>query len=259
MLASLPMYSRPELTAAHDRFWGGVRAGLLAAGMACPAELQSGGEGIVAWTDETLVLSQTCGMPYRRSLHGRVTLIGTPDYGLDGCAPGYYRSAVVVRKGEARQRFGDFADAAFGYNEPTSQSGLAAAYHHAEAYGFWFERRLRTGGHLRSAAAVADGRADIATVDAVTWRLIQRYEPFAASLRVLDWTTPQPGLPYISRRGVDRALLFDAVAAAIAGLGAADRAALGMQGLVFIPAEDYLRVPDPPAAVMDALVGDQEA
>jgi ABC-type phosphate/phosphonate transport system substrate-binding protein len=253
MIASLPMYHRVELAAAHTRYWSAIRIGLEAAGMDCPVELTQDGEGTATWLDPSLVLSQTCGMPYRLSLHGQVTLIGTPDYGLDGCPPGYYRSAIIVRADDKRQQFGGFAEAVLAYNEPTSQSGLNAAYHHAAAHGFWFERRLRTGSHLRSAGAVADGRADIATIDAVTWRLIERYEAFASSLRVIGWTTPQPGLPYISRLGVDGDIVFGAVAEAIAGLTDSDRAALGLLGLVRIPTECYLDVPDPPPEIMAEL------
>ena len=247
------MYHRPELAAAHARYWTGIRTRLESAGMPCPAELTQDAEGLVTWTDPALVLSQTCGMPYRLSLHGRVTLIGTPDYGLNGCPPGYYRSAVITRADDRREQVTDFAELVLAYNEPTSQSGLNAAYHHAAEFGFWFEHRLRTGSHLLSAGAVADGSADIATVDAVTWRLIERYETFAKKLRVIDWTTPQPGLPYISRLGVDGAIAFAAIAEAIADLAETDRTALGLQGLVRISAEAYLDVPDPPPEIMARL------
>ncbi|MGI9595240.1 MAG: phosphate/phosphite/phosphonate ABC transporter substrate-binding protein [Acidimicrobiales bacterium] len=249
MIASLPMYWRPELVGAHARLWALIRRGLEQAGIESPAELSSVGDEFTAWCDPSLVLGQTCGMPYRNTLHGRVTLIGTPDYGLDRCDPGFYRSAIIVRDDDPRERVEDFAGAVLAYNQSDSQSGYGAAYHHVAPLGFWFDRRVRSGAHIASAAAVADGRADIAAIDAVTWRAIERYEPVADSLRVIDWTAQTPGLPYISRLGADAGAIFAAVEQAIADLGTIDRRDLGIGGLVRIPAEAYLSVENPPPEV----------
>lgn len=253
MIASLPMYQRPQLVDAHASFWSLIRQRLQIAGQDCPTELSQAADESETWTDPGLVLSQTCGMPYRNSLHGRVTLIGTPDFGLDDCDPGFYRSAVIVRRDDDRQHLTDFASAMFAYNQNHSQSGFSAAYHHVAPLGFWFERRIMSGGHLRSASLVSEGVADIATIDAVTWRLIERYEPFASALKVIDWTVQNPGLPYISRAGVDQSLFFDAVEDAIIGIDQNNRELLGIRGLVSIPAEVYLAVRNPPSEITAAL------
>jgi len=93
MIASLGMYDRPETMAANDRLWALVRDGLRARGIAAPEALTRGaGAYWQAWEDPALVLSQTCGFPYRAKLHGKVTLVASPDYGLQGCPPGYYCS-----------------------------------------------------------------------------------------------------------------------------------------------------------------------
>jgi hypothetical protein len=55
-----------------------------------------------------------------------------------------------------------------------------------------------------------------------------------------------PGLPLITARGRDAPALAQAVAGAVAGLDGADRAALGLVGLVRIPAGAYLALPIPP-------------
>ncbi|APE45551.1 hypothetical protein BOO69_16430 [Sulfitobacter alexandrii] len=246
MIASLMMYLRPETEAAHLRYWDALRRALRARGVPAPAEMCNAAEAFSVWTAPDLVLSQTCGMPFRTRLHDRVTLVGTPDFGVDGCPPGYYRSAVVVRADDARPSLRDFADARFAFNDAGSQSGLAAMHAVALAEGFWFGDRRQTGGHRASALAVAEGEADIAALDAVTWRLIRRYDPFAAGLRVLTWTPPTPGLPYITGPGMDRAQVFDAVVEAIEHLTEADRDVLGLLGLVDIPARDYLAIRNPP-------------
>ena len=95
MIASLSMYDRPETAAANDRLWGRIRE-ILGFG---PAQLDRETPDWDAWLDEGLLLSQTCGLPYRSRLHDKVQLIATPDYGLDGAAPGYYYSVFVARRG----------------------------------------------------------------------------------------------------------------------------------------------------------------
>ena len=94
---------------------------------------------------------------------------------------------------------------------------------------------------------MSEGRADIAALDAVTWALLQRWEPWAASLRAVARTAPTPGLPLIAAKGADASASFAAVTTAIAALTAADRDTLHLRGLVAIPAADYLAVPIPPS------------
>ncbi len=93
---------------------------------------------------------------------------------------------------------------------------------------------------------MAEGRADIAALDVVTWELIQKYDDFAVDLRVLAQTPPTPGLPYIAAAGVDRQATYDAVSAAIAGLDQADRDELCLKGLTHIPNAAYLAISNPP-------------
>lgn len=247
MIASLMMYARPELESATRRYWSLIRAHLAEGGIDAPADLSNTAEEFSVWEAPDLVLSQTCGMPFRQRLHGHVTLIGTPDFGLEGCAPGYYRSAIVVRGDDVRDRLEDFRQARFVYNQRISQSGYAAPYAHAQALGGWFETRLQSHGHLNSARMVAQGQGDIAAIDAMTWRLITRYDGFAKDLRVLDWTAPTPGLPYITAKGAQAGAIASAVRSAIAALDKADREMLSLQGLVAIPEADYLAIPNPPA------------
>ena len=78
MIANLMMYERPELQGAHARFWDLVRSALADNGIAAPETLSQDADANSVWTDPEMVLSQTCGMPYRLWLHGKVQLIGTP-------------------------------------------------------------------------------------------------------------------------------------------------------------------------------------
>ncbi|OYU18574.1 MAG: hypothetical protein CFE34_09900 [Rhodobacteraceae bacterium PARR1] len=247
MIAALPMYDRPELTGATDRYWALIRDGLRAQGIAAPNALRRGdAELMPQWLMPDLLVSQTCGFPYRARLHGKVRLVGTPDFGVEGCPPGYYRSVLIARADDPRQALADFDGVAMAYNDALSQSGWAAPQNHAAALGLRFPAGIMTGGHAASLLAVAEGRADLAALEAVTFRLLSRSEAAAAAVKVVAMTDPTPGLPYICAEAVDADVVFDAIAAAIPALEAADRAALGLRGLCRIPAETYLSVPTPP-------------
>ncbi len=245
MIASLTMYQRPELETETAQYWSLIAKYLSQYGIKSPTELSQNLDEFEVWNHENLVLSQTCGMPYRIWLHSKVSLIGTPDFGLDQCKPGYYRSAIVVHKDSPYNKFEQFSESRFAYNQTFSQSGYAAPYWHANDMGFWFSNKVQTGSHLASARAVAEQQADISSIDAVTWRLIERYESFSANLRVLDWTTPTPGLPYISANSADVDATYFAITKAITSLSSASREKLGIKGLVKIPKSIYLSIQNP--------------
>ena len=256
MIASLGMYDFGPAQAANDRLWALVRDGLRARGITAPGTLTRGEHAYWdAWQSPHLILSQTCGYPFRARLHDRVTYVGTPDYGVDGCPPGYYRSVFVARADDPRETLADFDGARFAYNEALSQSGWAAQQTHAAKLGIRLPPTLQSGGHRLSALAVAEGRADIAALDAVTHAMLREVEPQVAALRVLALTDPTPGLPYISAASQDPEPVFDALAEAIAALSAPDRTKLRLKGLVRIPRETYLAVPNPPSPEQIAAAG----
>lgn len=252
MIASLGMYDFGPAMAANDRLWAGIRDRLRARGIAAPEAL-SRGEGAYwpAWEAPDLVLSQTCGYPFRARLHDRVAYVGTPDYGVEGCPPGYYRSVLVARADDPRCTLAEFDGARFAFNEALSQSGWAAPQTHVAGLGLTLRPVLKSGGHRLSARAVAEGQADLAALDAVTWRMLQGDEPAVARLKPVGLTDPTPGLPLIAAAGTDTEATFAAVAEAIAALSDEDRLTLGLRGLVRIPVAAYLEVPDPPAPPAD--------
>lgn len=243
MIASLPMYDRPETATALDRLWAEMRRRLPGD---APEALTRGGDPWTDWTSPALLLSQTCGYPYRARLHGAVQLLGAADCALPDCPPGHYNSVFVVRADDPRTSPRDFAQARLAFNEPLSQSGWAAPQNHAAAEGFGFGRAVRTGGHLKSARAVASGHADIAALDAVTWRLISRFDRFADGLRVLTRTAPTPALPFITGASQDADAVRSALEGAIAAIGPAARDTLSLHALVRLPKSAYLAVPNPP-------------
>lgn len=245
MIASLPMYDRPETRDAYVRLWHGIRNRMRSLGHDVPDDLIHDGDIWGHWLSPDLVFSQTCGLPYRDRLHGRVGLIGTPDYGLPGCPPGHYNSVFVLRRDDRRTDPAAWPALKLAINGPDSQSGWGAPQNFLMERGGAFTDILVTGSHAASSQAVAEGRADIAAIDAQTWRMLQRWSPFAAELQEVCRTEPTPGLPYITAMPEMLAALTAAASGAIAEMTDKDRTLTDIHGFVDIPAEDYLAVPTP--------------
>ncbi|MEX0368767.1 MAG: phosphate/phosphite/phosphonate ABC transporter substrate-binding protein [Ruegeria sp.] len=241
MTAMLGMYDMPALQPANDRFWSLIRAHLGDG----PAHLTRDRDFWEVWQDPALVFAQTCGMPYRTRLHGTVQLVGTPDYALPGCPPGHYCSVFVARATDDRP-LEALAQGTFAYNEALSQSGWAAPITHLTGLGLTPGALLQSGGHALSAQAVAESRADLASLDALTWELLKPHTDLGQALREVARTTPTPTLPYITANSRDAQAVTAATRAAIADLAPQDRKALHLHGLIEIHAEAYLAVPTPP-------------
>lgn len=244
MIASLPMYMRAENKTAHYNYWQLIRSGLSHNRIDAPAQLQDG-MGVDFWTRDDLLLSQTCGMPYRLFLNGKVQLVGTPDYGLKGCPAGYYNSVLITSAKDTRSDISDFATDKLAINSKTSQSGFAAPQNEAKLHGFQFENILISEGHVASAKLVVSGEAQIAAIDAITWQNIELYDDFAGNLKVLSRTQPTPGLPYICALGQDKDRINDAVSAAIQSLSPEDQGKLGIKSLIPLPASEYMAIENP--------------
>ncbi len=258
MIALLPMYDRPETAAANDAFWQAVRAELGRG----PEQLSRDLDLWQAWRSPELLLAQTCGLPYRARLYGDVELVATPDYGLPGCPEGHFNSVLIARADQKGTRFSSFAGSRFAYNDPLSQSGWAAAMMRMRKDDILPGELVETGSHRASALAVAEGRADFATIDALSFQMLQDYEPeLIEQLCELERTEPTPALPFITALGENVAAIFAALQAGLAALSQDHRDALHLKKIVYLSPSDYLAVPTPPGPtlVLDRLAREAAA
>lgn len=243
MIASLPMYDRPETAAAQDALWAGVRDRL---GYG-PVSLNRDIAYDAGWGRTDLLLGQICNLPYRAHFCDKVTRLGSGDYGLPDTPAGYYYSVFVVRHADAARGLAPATLGRFAYNDEGSQSGWAAPLAHITAMGLRFHTTRRTGSHLQSLLAVAKGDADLAAIDAVTWRILQKSDPATEELSVIARTRVSPAMTFITARGNDPAPISAALRAAIADLQPKHHATLGLRGLVDLPDAAFdLPLPDSP-------------
>jgi len=255
MIASLPMYWRAETADLWRGFWAELQAPARTEGLELPALTPP--EDIPApWTDHwlrpDLVLSMTCGLPFRTVLKGKVTYVGTLSFGLQ--APnGHYFSTVLLR--EPPPDTGLRPEAMrLAYNSADSQSGWAVTQ---SAPPFeqppHFAELRETGSHAASLEALLEGKADIAYLDAVTWQTLCRHHPRAAQVHVLGRSVVTPGLPLITAKGTDPAPLRRALTAACARFKPVDPMAMGGPlSLHVLDPQAYfdVPVPHPPADVI---------
>jgi ABC-type phosphate/phosphonate transport system substrate-binding protein len=207
-IANLPMYDLPELQAITDQWWSGLARAFRAEGISdVPDALWRKGDHRVPWMDPDLILSQTCGYPLMNGLRGKVSLVATPCYGAAECEGPDYCSIVVVHEDNPAQDIREFRGKRCVINSWDSQSGCNAlrALIAPLAQGKPFFREVKvSGGHRNSATMVANGEADVAALDCVTFALLSRHCPQAlAGTRMLTLTPRAPGLPYITRRSED--------------------------------------------------------
>ena len=221
-LAALPMYAWPELTHANDKLWQGVAARCRAAGLSVPDQLDRQLPYKETWTHPDLVLGHTCGYPYVKGLRGRVTLLGAPVYDASGCLGGTYRSMIIVRRDDPATTVASLEGRRGVINSGDSQSGysaLRAVIAPIARGGKFFSEVVKSGGHRASIHAVAEGRGDVAAIDAVCWAQAERHEPAFAGLRVLALSPAAPSLPFITaktRSATEQTIILDALRQTIA-------------------------------------------
>ncbi|MEL6958878.1 MAG: PhnD/SsuA/transferrin family substrate-binding protein [Pseudomonadota bacterium] len=236
------MYDRPENRAAHDALWSLIRS-----------ELGYGPETLTrdlppdaTWAHPDLVLGQICNLPYRARHRETLVRIANADYGLPDTPPGYYHAVFIVQKKDAARGLGPACLGTFAYNDPLSHSGWGAPLATITAKGLAFRDTLATGSHINSARAVAEGRADLASIDAVTWRMLSQWEPWTQDLEVIGRTSLSPGMTFVTTQAHDADAIHGAIARAISAQRPDHAEVLGLKGLVQLPDRAY-DLPLPPA------------
>lgn len=194
---AFPMYAvNPRDNA---RLWQAVQGLLQARGLSVR---DGAGEALLAhWRSPELLLSQTCGFPLMTQLPA-VQTVGCFHYTAPGCEGIYYRSFLVARDTNRDKTLADFRGLRAVCNSVDSQSGYNALRNliaPLAVNGRFFSATLLSGSHRQSLITLAEGRADIAAIDCVTWALLQRHEPeLLKGLSVVGETPAAPGLPLIT-------------------------------------------------------------
>ena len=243
-IAQLPMYDWPEVRAATDALWAKIHTALQKRGIASPDTLDREEATETTWLSPRLLLSQTCGLPLVQDLRDQVTVLGRFTY-QDLSATGDYHSVIVVRESDSIDHPEDLRGQRAAINHEDSYSGCLTLKRWAGKQAgetAFFASVIATGSHRDSVCAVANGLADTAAIDHVSWCLAKRVEPAAQRLSVVAKTDDRPGLPLITQTGHDTQTLEhlrSALDEAVTMLDPASRSALGITGFVPAYVHDY--------------------
>jgi ABC-type phosphate/phosphonate transport system substrate-binding protein len=246
--AALPMYDWPEVSQFWNGLWQRASFHLQRNAIAAPAELSRDGDHEQQWESPDLLVGQTCGWPFVSRLRDKVLPFARFDFGVCD-TPGDYCSVVIAADASSSpQAILNDPQAIVAVNGFDSQSGFRALSTLVGAEKTLpVDRFLVTGSHRGSIKAVAAGRAAMATIDAVSFRLAQAVEPETARVAILARTLPAPGLPLITapRFAAQQQATFSALAAAISDIGGSQNP-VGLRGIVPAGAADYAVLARPP-------------
>ena len=244
------MYDWPEVAPALDAFWDLIQQELTKVGIDnAPADLTRDIGMMEGWLDPALMIGQSCGWPYANLLRGKVVPFARFDYGLQTCASGHYYS-VYIAKSDDDAKYLQSAESlllagSIAINREDSQSGFRV----------WGEilnanpgdmlpgsSLIETGSHRSSVIAVAEGRATIAAIDAVSFELAKRYEPNAAAdVCVIGRSNPKPGLPLVTAHSMAfrTSALFQSVKLALQRLDKTQKDTLLIKDVIEAHDHDY--------------------
>ena len=215
----LAMYPFEELQPWWQQLWSLIQRRL----PWLPAELTWHTDLHDAWRSPEMLVDQTCGWPLVRRLADVVQVVGAFEYDVPEAEGPTYRSVLVAR--EPRDP-SDVVGVRAAVNDDISLSGwvsLLAAVHGPGSR--WEGPVVWTGAHVDSVRAVRDGRAEVASIDAVTWAHLRRLDPeLVSGLHEIGHGPRVPTLPVIAGARLDaddldalRSAIVDALADPAAG------------------------------------------
>jgi ABC-type phosphate/phosphonate transport system substrate-binding protein len=249
-IAVLPMYDFPWTAEANDALWASMSARLAEAGVQTPVALTRGRDLPSQWRDPGLIFGQTCGYPYATGLRGAVTLIAAPEYAFPGSEGAAHRSFIIGRAGDPRRELPEYRGATAALNGWDSNTGMnlfRAAVAPIAGRAPFFRAIVVTGSHEASLAAVAEGQADLASIDCVSFALMEGGRPeLVERVAVVAESPLSPGLPFIAGASLGAlaiAAVREALLAALADPNLAEaRGTLGLKGARPTSPAEYDRV-----------------
>jgi ABC-type phosphate/phosphonate transport system substrate-binding protein len=249
-IAILPMYDFPWTAASNDALWASISVRLNGAGLQAPARLTRGGDLAALWRHPRLIFGQTCGYPYVTELKDLVTLIATPEYSFPGCEGAAHRSFIIRRTANPRRALQEFRGAVAALNALDSNSGMnlfRAAIAPIAGGAPFFRATLATGSHEASVTAVAEGQADLASIDCVSFALLERGRPeLIARVAIVADSPASPNLPFVAAAGLPGPTIKAVREALLAALSDPDlaeaRTTLGLRGARVATPAAYDRV-----------------
>lgn len=215
MRSGFHWYDLPSVRWANDLIWR-------ATGL--PGEYDRETDVFSLWHSSELLVTQACGLDLYLS-NAHIQPIAAPIFDLD-CDEGKYYSHIV----------GNRSGRVAAVNAMSSRSGLSALLTLCRP-----EELLITGSHVSSLSLVQSGQADVAAIDAVTWKILERSAShLLADIQIVDRTAPAPSPPFVVGHPGLVEDTFNGLVRAFESVDTIDaRKALCLEGLIPAQKSDY--------------------
>jgi len=151
--------------------------------------------------DPELFIGHTCGYPLMSHLQDAVTPFCVPVFNVTGVAGKLYSSRIIVAADADIDSLADCRNRIAAINNIDSNSGMNVLRHaiaKLDPDTPFFASVINSGAHLHSITAVAEGRADVAAIDCVSFQLIEDQWPqLTARVRSIGDSVKTCGLPLV--------------------------------------------------------------
>ena len=211
-----------------------------------PSTLHWSDDVHATWSDPNCVVGQACGWPVAALLRDTVEVVGAFTLTVPGAHGHRYRSVLV---GRDRRQLSELVDAGAVAvaNSADSLSGWISFLYTAREAGAtdrWPGKVIWSGAHIESLRHLQAGRADVASIDAVTLTHIKRlYPDLVAGLHEIGNGPIVPSPPVVVPAATPIALvdsLRDAFTSAVSDPVVAEACgALCIDGFVSLDHTDY--------------------
>ena len=200
-IANLEMYNLNEIQIFNDTWWSQIQMHCANFDLNPPIVLKKTFQLQDEGSSGNLFLGQTCGWPLTIN-QDAYKIIGIPKYACSGCMEEQYRSVIIKRKDlYTDSSFKQLKNRIVAVNSRTSCSGCLML---AATVGKDIMKSAKikyTGAHVKSIEAVSSGCADFASIDCVTFALLEKHRPdLLLNIKVIGFTFPCPSLPYVTSK-----------------------------------------------------------
>lgn len=199
--ASLPLYDFAETRFQTNAFWAGLADSFRKEGIRDVPNSLFRGKGIY---QKKLLFGQICGYPLTHEYAGRFKVIATPLYRTPYFSGPEYLSVIAVHQNCKWQKLEDARGSRAVINSKSSHSGFnilrSMVTPLTEETPFFSDVSV-SGGHRESLDFIAQKQADLASIDGLTWSLLEKYAPDALKdCRILTLSTPAPAPAFVTEK-----------------------------------------------------------
>lgn len=207
-----------------------------------------------------MLLGHTCGYPLMRFLRNDCQPVCVPCFDVEGSNGKYYSSHIIVSIDSDINRLAGCHHKVAVINGRDSNSGMNVLRHAVSLLDFpapFFSKVIESGSHFNSLSAIADGRADVAAIDCVSFALIKDEWPgLIEQVKTIGFSEATCGLPlvipYSRQWNIDPASITRALELALTGIQDKHRKTLHLTGFENVTLTDYQSIIDLETQALEA-------